>query len=497
MKRTVIVSLFFLIGAASAQEELVINADNVDYDKTAGIVDARGSVVLEYGGVTIEAVHVVYDSAKGRAYADEGFTLYVDNQTVAGTTLDYSVSSKEGKAEDVNVYFAGMFMRGKYIEMSPEEITLRESSFTTCDLNPPHYKISASTITIYPKSAFLAAYWGWFHLGPVPLVPVPTYIYDMRPGREGRNAVPVPVVGSNDVDGTYIVERIGWHSSDRLYGDVSLTYATLKGPGGGVSANYLASEEDSYYARIGTNRDDGWWGGLTLYKDFGGEIGEKASDRDMSSVIQTKREKWYSMDINLSSRERINYQHVSFLPEVGLKKNKDFLFGDVKYSAEIRQAKIIEESTTLEASRTTLNLSLFYGYQLSPTLGMSVKTAYEGKKYTEGSRWDKINGVLTFTNIWNENFTSETGLRHYFLHEGMSPFAFEAYWYRPSDEIFLGTVADFKWWKYGFNLEYYIPSWDLKDVDHSVSAQIHCAMATVTYRVMRKEFEMSLGLAFL
>ena len=72
------------------------------------------------------------------------------------------------------------------------------ASFTTCDLPQPHYRVTASDILLYPQYGWMVAYWGYLLAGAVPIVPMPTYIYDFEAAEKAqKNLPPFPEVGDN------------------------------------------------------------------------------------------------------------------------------------------------------------------------------------------------------------------------------------------------------------------------------------------------------------
>ena len=476
LKRAVIISLFFLMGVASAEEGLLIDADNIDYDKEKGFIEAYGSVEATYGDLKVNTPHLFYFISERTISSEGGFLLHRDDQTIDGQSLSYNIDNKSGSAKDVNVSFKGLYLKGKSVRLGSEEITVLDSSFSTCDRSSPHYHITASDMTLYPKSNLLFAYWGWFYLGVLPIVPVPTYVYDLGPEGKRQNMAPIPEIGSNDVDGGYVIEKLGWHSSSQVYGNVSLTYASKKGFGGGIESNYIADDENRYNARIGKWGTDGYFGGAAYTKLFGG-------DREMRGTL------------NISSRERINYERVSLLPEVSLELNRDTILGHLKYSGGVKWAKVLEESTTLEVYRSCFFANLSYSLPADYLGVFTFGGDFDYKWYGDSSKWLKIIGTVDLSKKWNDLLSSSVGARHFVLNDGNSPFNFEMYRFRPSDDVYIFPSLDLGWGRFGVNTQYYVPSWDLKDVDYSLTARYHCFDFTVIYRALRDEVRFGISLA--
>ena len=482
------VSLFFLIGAVALAEDITIDADVVEYDKEGGIVEASGDVLVLYKDVRIEAEHVVFITDAKRVFADKGFTLIVEDQFVRGARLDYRIDERTGSAEDVYMVFKGIYLKGQSIELAPEIVTLDGASFTSCeDEDHPHYNLTASNITLYPKENMLFAYWGWFHLVRFPLVPVPTYVYDLRPEAERKNAAPLPEIGSNDEDGWYAIERFAWHSDSKTHGTVGITYATKKGPGGLFDVNHSPDDVTNYYGRVGLSEKDGWWGGITYLRDFGGN-GGRPYLRAPENLLDFQLRREMQFEINLSSRERINYERISFLPDVAVKQKRQPLYGDLKYAWEIRGGKVYEESTSLEATRGGLAGTLSYSFPEIPVGIFSLSTNFAGQFYSEGSRWGQIFGNLDLVKAITEYLGVGWGYRHVVENKGSSPFYYENYRFRPSHQMYASSYVDFGAVRLGARAEYYVPSWDAVDIDYTILGRAHCFDVMASYRALRNEF---------
>jgi len=491
LKRAVIVSLFFLAAAAFAEEDLVINADRVDYDKDRGIVEASGEVIATYQDLTIEAPHIVYFVPARRVFGDKGFVLERGDQRIEGTVLDYGIDSRGGSAESVNMTFKRIFLKGKTVVLGSEEITVNDASFTSCDNPFPHYHLTAQNIKLYPKDYWLAANWGWFYLGPVPVAPVPAYVYDMGPDGKKRNAAPVPEVGSNDVDGGYAIERIGWSATRQVHGNFGFTYTSKNGLGEEVDSTLTLDEDSSFSARLGNLAKEGWYGGLTYSRSFGGEVGGGIASEGQTIIPKEKR---FGLEVNGSSRERINFYRVSLLPDVALMANEDYLFDNVTYKGQLKWGRIFEEDSHLDAFRTQALLDLSYRIPVGVFGTLSIGGEYNGSYYSQGSRWIQVSDSMGIDKRFNDYLTLGAGLKHLVLNEGLSPFAYELYRYRRSDEIYGTSSMALGFGTIGFRADYYVPSWDPKDIDYFASIRAHCFDLIFTYRALRNEVQLGIGL---
>ena len=490
-KRAVIVSLFFLMGVASAEEDLSIDADNIEYDKTKGVIEAFGSVEATYTNLRINTPHMIYHLAGRLISAEGGFVMLRDDQTIEGQSLNYHIDSKSGTATAVKVSFKGLYLDGKMVRLTTEEITVDDSSFTSCSALYPHYHITASNMTLYPKTNLLFTYWGWFYLGPLPTLPVPAYVYDLGPDGKKKNAAPVPEIGSNDEDGWYAIERVGWHTNSQSYGNVSMTYAEKKGLGGGVDGNYIADEDTRYFAKVGNSGKDGNWGGFSYTKHFGDELAG-VSAGGPNNLINLPKGKRMRFDLNVLSRERINYERVSFLPELSLGLNTD-VWNGISYDGDVKWDRILEESTTLEVYRTEFLTGLSYSFPEAALGVLTLGGDLDYKWYSDGSKWFKLIGKTDLTKGWNDFFRTSIGYRHYILMDGNSPFKFEKYRFRPSDDAYIKPIFDLDLGRLVVNVQYYVPSWDLKDVDYSLTTRYHCFDFIIMYRALRDELRFGIS----
>jgi len=487
--------LYFLSFSQSlAQEkELVINADNVSYDRENNLVEAAGSVEVIYQDVTIYGNYLVYNTSLNTAWAERGFILSYGDISIEGETLDYEVKEKKGKATDVSFGYRGIKLGGKRIEMSFEQFKLNDASFTTCDFEEPHYRVTAAEILFYPEYGWLVAYWGYFWLGPFPVVPMPTYIYDMTAEeKERRNIPPFPEIGSNDEDGFYINERLAWHVRRELSGNYSITYAAKKGVGGGVEADYIADDANRGNVRVHGNVTDGLWGGITHRSFFGEEIETEAAGP--LAFFAAPKYRRYELETTLAYRERINYERVSYYPNLVLRYRKgELLRKEAKFDLEV-MAGMIKEEDNVELARGGGILSL-YGDLPETTIGkITPSLGVDGRFYSNGRRWGKITGGIDLSKDFAENITLGLGYLHYFFCRGASPFNYEMYRFSSSDRVTSSLFFVHGETGVGIATSHFADTWQAEDIDYSLFFRMHCYNLIVTYRSLRREFALGFSL---
>ena len=121
----------FLIGVSYAQEDLLIEAENISYSETGNQIEASGSVEATYENLTIYCNRLVYDSTQKIVSIEDKFTLNRPSFSLHGKGLKYNIISQNGSASNVNLTADGVFLTGKKITLGKEEISLNQASFTT------------------------------------------------------------------------------------------------------------------------------------------------------------------------------------------------------------------------------------------------------------------------------------------------------------------------------------------------------------------------------
>lgn len=483
----------FSFSVSAQSKDLVINGDNVTYDRENGLVEAAGSVEVIFNDVRITGNYLVYNTKLNKAWADRGFTLNYSDISLEGKTLEYEIKTKKGRATDISFVYHGIELDGRSIDLSEEEFKLKNAAFTTCDIDDTHYRVTASDINFYPKHGWLVAYWGYFWLGPFPVVPMPTYIYDMLAHeRDRKNIPPFPEVGSNDEDGTYINERLAWHIRRELSGSYSITYATKKGLGGGLEIDYILDEDSRGNARLYANGIDGPHGGITHSLFFGSEIIDESED--FLSFFALPKQRQYQLDTMLSFRERINYQRISYYPNFVLKTREGKLLRDeANLDAEF-ELGLVAERYNARLARATGLLDFSWDFPETDFGDLTPHLSLDGRYYSNGAEWEKTIGQLDLRKTFSDNIVLGLGYLHYFSIFGASPFNYEMYRFNPADRLTSDLFFVVGETGVGVSTSYYLDTWQPEDIDYSLLFKMHCYNLQVKYRSIRREFELGFSL---
>ncbi len=492
----ILISAFVIFSSPTIAQnkDLTINANDVSYEKDKSRVVAQGSVEVVYKDVIVYGNDIVYLTQSEEVHAKDGFVLTYEGISIEGDSLVFEIKDKKGQAKDISFIYRGIYLGGQSIDLEPDKFVLKNATFSTCDLEDKHYRVTAAEINFYPKYGWLVAYWGYFWLGPVPVVPMPTYIYDMMAEEKARkNLAPFPEFGSNDEDGWYVNERLAWHVRRELSGSYSISYAEKKGLGLGVEADYIVNDSSNGNARVYGNAYDGMWGGLTHRFLFGEEIEE--ADSQFGLFFALPRYHQYELETTISHRERVNYQRVSLNPDVALKTRQGKLFWpEASYDAQLKLG-MIDEEDNIRLGRGAAEFNFYWDFpevdigDITPSIGV------DASFYSNGTKWIKSTGGLNLRKAFSENLIFGLGYLHYFLVKDQSPFLFEMYRFDKSDRLTSDLFFVVGETGVGIAASYFADRWDPEDIDYSLFFKGHCYNLVVTYRSLRREFQLGFGLS--
>jgi hypothetical protein len=177
--------------------------------------------------------------------------------------LDYYYLSNTGEAETVRVNFGNTFLGSGAMVMEKDKFELYDAYFTGCNAPSSHYHFAAQHLTLYPKNGFIIAYYVTGFVWIVPVIPLPTFVYSapvpksifekkvllpvQKTRAEGKDeeiktTQPVPEIGYNYVDGTFIRQGFNWFFSPRKYAKLMLSYMGTNHFGAGIATNYILND---------------------------------------------------------------------------------------------------------------------------------------------------------------------------------------------------------------------------------------------------------------
>lgn len=475
--------------------DVVINAENINYSQDKSFIEIAGSAEVQYKDLDAKSNSFIYIIADKRLIANTAFHLKYGELEFSGDKLDFNLKTRSGSAENVSVNYKSLIMSGKNVEITPSNIELDDSIFTTCNLDRPHYKFASNKIILYPIDGWLLCFNSVIWAGGVPTMPIPVYLYDTKAEEKAQlNIMPYPKVGSDLDQGAFICQSFPWFVSRGLNGDFTIGWAARKGLLGGLDLYYKTNPENEGSFKLNSNAKDPT---SLVYEHkhyFGPEIKSTSIDQFSFNFLNPKYVRQYESSFKLSLEEKINYEKVSMLPNISISL-KDGKLGSFHLIGGASAGFVSEESSGVGASRVNANLNCSIPLFDSKIGEITPYIKGDETFYGIGTKWSKLSGGIQANKSWFDNvLTTNLGFNHYFICRGTSPYNYELYRFYANDQINAGFMHNLGHTSYGMNVIYNVPSFSPQDIDYLAKIGVHCFNVLFNYRVMRNEFNFSFGI---
>lgn len=244
--------------AEETEEELDISlkAEYITYEKieSEDLIIAEDGVEFKYQDIEIKADYLKINLTTNLLFASGEIYFLQDETETYCEELTYNWETKKiillrlrgeltGKGIKGKVYY-----QGEKMENFPETVEINEGSFTTCELEEPHYRIVAKEMIIYPKDKIIARNISWYE-GKIKIVTLPYFLIFLD--RKTQQPI-LPKIGQNSADGWFIKTYFNYYVNEKSYGTLYIDWLEKKGIGTGVEhtleigdANYPG--ETSFY----------------------------------------------------------------------------------------------------------------------------------------------------------------------------------------------------------------------------------------------------------
>jgi LPS-assembly protein len=223
---------------SGADKQMLVRADEIDYDYTNTRVSAVGNVQIYYSGSTLESDRVIYDQTTKRLHAEGNVRLTdADGKVTYGQIIDLSDNFRDGFVDSLRLDLPEQTrLASSRAERSSGTFTVFENGvYTACEpckdnpLKPPEWQVKAARIVhdqgekmLYFEDARLEFYG-------VPLAYMP-YFSTPDPTVKRKTGVLMPVVSTSSLYGVGVTVPYYWALSP--YYDVSFSpmVTTRQGP---------------------------------------------------------------------------------------------------------------------------------------------------------------------------------------------------------------------------------------------------------------------------
>ncbi len=210
------------------------------------VIDLTRNAQVNYGSDVLRAQEIRYLGELRFLRASREIEL-VGSQTepvTSDSSLLYDVSGRRGTIFDARTSFGARgtnwYFQGDAIPVGQDTLYGDPGRFTSCELEVPHYAFRAGQIKAVSND-FVVAWPVTLYVGNVPVMWLPFFAQDIRPGR--RSGILPPRFGFNDVvrtSDTYDrhVEDFGYYWAINEFMDASVTMDWFSGNYTRVNADF-------------------------------------------------------------------------------------------------------------------------------------------------------------------------------------------------------------------------------------------------------------------
>jgi lipopolysaccharide assembly outer membrane protein LptD (OstA) len=205
--------------SVAAQNEVVkYDAPRIDFlvPQNRIVLDRRSH--LTYKELELHAHRVEFDSEKQTLVATGEPKLVDRGDEVTGHLMTYDLESRTGNIYQAETaYEKGLYHGERIRKVGENELQVLHGSYSTCDLDPPHYRFSSNKMKIYLKDRLVAKP-VVFYIKNVPMFALPFYIFPIKPGRHSGLLLPQMEFGFNNTQGQFI-RNAGYYWAPNDYFD--------------------------------------------------------------------------------------------------------------------------------------------------------------------------------------------------------------------------------------------------------------------------------------
>lgn len=233
------------------EEELDISlkAEYITYEKIdeEDLVIAKDGVEFKYQDIEIKADYLKINLTTNLLFASREVIFKQDETETNCEELTYNWKTKKIillrlKGELTGEGIKGkVYYQGEKMENFPETTEISGGSFTTCELEEPHYHIVAKEMIIYPKDKIIARDISWYE-GKTKIITLPYFLIFLD--RKTQQPI-LPKIGQNSEDGWFIKTYFNYYVNDKSYGTLYIDWFEKKGIGTGVEHTFEIGDENN------------------------------------------------------------------------------------------------------------------------------------------------------------------------------------------------------------------------------------------------------------
>lgn len=193
----------------------------IDFEVPRNRIVLDGQAHLTYRELELSSRRVEFDSEKQTLVARGTPVLLDKGDQVDGNLMTYDLESRSGTIYEAETKYEQGFYRGDRIHKAGDnQLDVLHGSYSTCDLEHPHYHFAARQMKIFLKDKLVAKP-VVFYLRNVPILALPFYVFPIKPGRHSGFLFPNFEFGFSNSSGQF-VRNAGYYWAINDYMDLTL-----------------------------------------------------------------------------------------------------------------------------------------------------------------------------------------------------------------------------------------------------------------------------------
>jgi len=256
MKKTLLTILLALAAAVQAPaydlpsstgtHRVSFQADTAGFNEYTREIGLEGNVRLEEFSADdkqlklIRARTLTVNMASRTIVAPSDFVMDDATGTVYGKSAFFDYGNNSGTISGGRFLHKNFIFRGRSVSFDKDGYVYKKASLTSCDEEPPHYRLRASRLYLAPERYFLA-YNTVFFVGKIPVFYFPV-IY--KPLGRGTPFVSSFFPGYDERNGFFIKSNYVYRVSPQTRVKAYLDYFSRRGVGMGGELDYRRPEKN-------------------------------------------------------------------------------------------------------------------------------------------------------------------------------------------------------------------------------------------------------------
>ena len=146
----------------TAQIPIVIEADNLHFNDSTGVLFADGNVTVTQGANKVMADRIDGNTRQSEIWIDGRAHMLQPGVDLIGNVARYNYEKRTGSMQKVGGIVDKHYVAANTIEILPNESIIHEGTVTKCPAKVPDYHVSAAKVEIWPGEKMIfydAKFW--------------------------------------------------------------------------------------------------------------------------------------------------------------------------------------------------------------------------------------------------------------------------------------------------------------------------------------------------